>query len=123
MNLCAASRKWLGISLFMASAAALAAEAQIIDLRIVARKAEGGVRTVQVPQGSEVELRVTSDEAMEIHVHGYDVEVSARPGNATTVSLTARFTGRFPVTAHLPAPPAGAPAREATLLYLEVHPQ
>jgi len=122
MNLWQAARNWVGISFLGLATGAFAADTVTFDLRIVERKAEGGVRTVRVPQGAKVVLRIRSDEAMKVHVHGYDVEQRAKPGEVATVTLEARWTGRFPVTAHLP-PSKGAHGREPTLLYLEVHPE
>jgi FtsP/CotA-like multicopper oxidase with cupredoxin domain len=90
-----------------------------IDVRIAGRKPAGGARTVQVSEGDRVVLRVTSDEAMTIHVHGYDARGRVAAGGEATLVVQAKATGRFPVTAH----PDGPGHREPTLLYLEVHPR
>lgn len=72
---------------------------------------------VRVTQGQAVELVWTSDEATEVHLHGYDIELKLRPDQPAVMALTAHATGRFPVTRH----GSGEHTHE-TLLYLEVYP-
>jgi hypothetical protein len=122
MNLCAARRKFLLLGI-LAPLLPCAAEPRAIDLSVVRRKAEGGVRTVRISKDESVALRVRADEPMTIHVHGYDVEVRAEPGSVARVSFTAGIVGRFPVSAHLPVSQGDGKAAEPTLLYLEVHPR
>jgi len=94
-----------------------------IDVRVVARKPEGGVRTVRVAHGDTVTLTVSADEKLAVHVHGYDVHADAAPGAPARVTFAAQYVGRFPVAAHLPAAPGGHHGPEPTLLYLEVLPE
>jgi siroheme synthase len=96
---------------------------RVIDLRIAARKAEGGVRTVRVARGEPLVIRIRSDEKLAVHVHGYDVRADVKPGASASLALVARHTGRFPVTAHLDDAKPGRHGAEPTLLYLEVHPE
>ena len=135
MNLRAEHRKWVVFALLAFAAGASGgaerdvvpgasnAEARVVDLRIVARKPEGGARTVRAIRGESIILRIHCDEAMTIHVHGYDALQKVMPGSVAKMAFVARWVGRFPVTAHLPDGASGAHGREATLLYLEVHPQ
>ena len=99
-----------------------------IDLRIVGKRIEEGPTTVRLVRGEKVVLRWLSDEALDIHVHGYDIELALSPGVTGTMPFDARVAGRFPVTAHVPAAQrekkgADKSHREPTLLYLEVHPE
>ena len=55
---------------------------------------------VPVPMGGTVQVRVSSDRAVEVHVHGYDVEYDAAPGVPTCVSFVADRAGLFDVEAH-----------------------
>ena len=105
----------------LASTAALAGEAafQGVEIRVEARKPVGGVRTVRVAQDGTIELRVRADEALELHVHGYDVHLAVEKDAPARLSIAAHLVGRFPVTAHL----REAHQREPVLLYLEVHPR
>ena len=65
----------------------------------------GGVVTpppsrVEVPLGSAVVLRVGSDVADEIHVHGYELEQDVAAGGTTTFEFTADQSGLFEVETH-----------------------
>ena len=75
---------------------------------------------IRVTQGDDVELVWTSDEAVELHLHGYDVALELTVDAPGTMSFNARATGRFPVTSH------GFGGEHdhghSTLLYLEVYP-
>ncbi len=65
----------------------------------------GGVVTpppsrVEVPLGSAVVLRVGSDVADQIHVHGYELEQDVAAGGTTTFEFTADQSGLFEVETH-----------------------
>ena len=51
--------------------------------------------TVTVDVGSRVTLRVVSDIADEVHLHGYDRLVNAAPGQEVGLSFTADTPGLF----------------------------
>lgn len=55
---------------------------------------------VQAKKGDRVDVKVTSDEADEIHVHGYDIEKPLVPGQTTEVQFDATEQGRFEVETH-----------------------
>jgi len=94
------------------------AEPRIIDLAIRGRSLPLEQRVIRVQQGDAVTLRCTSDQALTLHLHGYDVEQRVVPGATATMSFTARATGRFAIEVH------GTEGRRATTLgYLEVHPR
>ena len=76
-----------------------------------------GDKTVRVVKGDTVELRWTSDRPVELHLHGYDLQVRANPDAPQVMRFEARATGRFPVETH------GSSGRHATLIYVEVHPR
>jgi heme/copper-type cytochrome/quinol oxidase subunit 2 len=82
--------------------------------------AEGGP-TVKVQEEDEVELVWHSDEAANLHLHGYDLEFVVIPGNATALKFTATTAGRFPITSHGFAGEHGHSDRP--LVYIEVHPK
>ena len=54
----------------------------------------------QVKQDDRVTLIVHSDEPVDFHLHGYDFQGSAEPGNPATFTFTAHATGSFPMTIH-----------------------
>lgn len=54
----------------------------------------------EVRRGERVALRVTSDRADTLHVHGYDKELALPAGQEVTLTLTADRTGLFEVETH-----------------------
>jgi hypothetical protein len=67
------------------------------EIEVKGGQVSGGVRQIQAPVGAPVELRVTSDQADIVHVHGYDLEAPVAPGEAATVTFTADIPGVFEV--------------------------
>ena len=55
---------------------------------------------VEVGEGDRVKLLLTSDELVEVHLHGYDLEREIEPGETTTLSFEADLTGRFEIKGH-----------------------
>ena len=94
------------------------AEPRVIELTIRAGTLAPDQRVIRVRQGDAVTLRWTSDQALTLHLHGYDIEQRLSPGTPGTMSFAARATGRFAIEVH-----AGPGGREATLGYLEIHPR
>ena len=56
-----------------------------------------GPGRVTVPLGSQLRLTVTSDEADEVHFHGYDVFANVAPGAPAVLLLVADIPGVFEV--------------------------
>lgn len=54
----------------------------------------------EVKRGERIALRVTSDRADTLHVHGYDKELALPAGQEATLVLTADRTGLFEVETH-----------------------
>jgi hypothetical protein len=113
----------LGVALLAA-----ASTVHEFDIRIVERRVEGGASTLRVNRGETVVLRWRTDEAVSLHVHGYDLRASLSPAAPTSMRFEANVAGRFPITAHEFGDAADQDARpkkhrEVTLLYLEVLPQ
>lgn len=107
-----------GSILGLVAAQPVAAEPRVIDLAIRGGALPPEQRVLRVQQGDAVTLRWTSDRALTLHLHGYDIERRVTPGTAATMSFTARATGRFSIEVH-----GGQAGRDATLGYLEVHPR
>ena len=76
-----------------------------------------GAATLRVKRGDQIELRWSVDAPTELHLHGYNIETRAKPGEVTVLTFLARATGRFPVETH------DAQGRHRVLLYMEVHPR
>lgn len=115
----------LGIPIFLLFAVTLisvdirtAAEPRVIDLAIRSGTLPEEQRVIRVQQGDEVTLRWTTDRALTVHLHGYDIEKKLTPNASTTIRFSAKATGRFPIEVH------GAGHGQETILgYLEVYPR
>lgn len=112
----------IGFSIILAMANALAEEPRVLELAMKGREIDVPEATLRVDQGEEVVFRISSDEAAELHLHGYDVTIPLRAGEASDVRFHADVAGRFPITLHEPAASGGHSHDHKTLLYLEVHP-
>ncbi|HEX5990344.1 MAG TPA: hypothetical protein VFY75_09045 [Solirubrobacterales bacterium] len=64
---------------------------------IVVRNGEpvGGVQTLEFSAGEEVRFRVSSDEAEEIHVHGYDIAKDVPAGGTIEFDFPAELEGIY----------------------------
>ena len=93
---------------------------RVIDLRIKNRKVVSPNGSIRVTHKEVIELRVESDELVELHLHGYDQELLVGPGKPASLIIDAHATGRFPITSHRWA--TGGHGHDA-LTYLEVYPR
>jgi FtsP/CotA-like multicopper oxidase with cupredoxin domain len=71
--------------------------------------------TIRFQQGDLIRLRWTTDEAMVLHLHGYDIEGDIAAGEPTSMVFDADLAGRFPTERHGTKP--------VTLVYVEVYPK
>jgi hypothetical protein len=92
-----------------------------IELVISERKVQREEKTIRVTQGESIELVWQSDEAAELHLHGYDISFEVSPEAPAIVTFEAHATGRFPITSHGFGGEQGH-GHEA-LLYIEVYPR
>jgi len=113
----------LGVVLLCGASAVREFEISLRDRRV-----EGSASTLRVKRGETVLLRWRTDEAVSLHLHGYDVQVKLSPASPDAMRFEAKVAGRFPITAHEFGAAADRDARpkghrEVTLLYLEVLPE
>jgi hypothetical protein len=94
------------------------AEPRVVDLSIKKGELPKEQRTVTVRQGDDVTLRWATDQALTIHLHGYDLEQKLTPGTLASMRFAARATGRFAIEIH-----AHGSGKERVIGYLEVHPR
>jgi hypothetical protein len=71
-----------------------------VELSVSAGQVEGVDDRVETPVGSTVRLVVTSDEADELHVHGYDLYLGLSPGEPATMEFVADIPGVFEAELH-----------------------
>ncbi len=98
------------------------------EISIRERRVEGSASTLRVKRGETVLLRWRTDEAVSLHVHGYDMRANLSAASPKSMRFKAGVAGRFPITAHEFGAVADQDARpkshrEVTLLYLEVLPE
>jgi hypothetical protein len=108
------------------SAPALRAEPppKTFELAITRSAAPAKPRVLRVKQDDVVRLRVVSEIAGEVHIHGYRLELKLAPGTFQELTFKARATGRYPIEWHA----AGEAQRESghhgpPVAVLEVHPK
>lgn len=68
---------------------------KIFNIIIKNKKLSEGPETIIVMEGDTVTLRVTSDIADELHLHGYDKSIDLEKGKEATLTFVASLTGRF----------------------------
>jgi cytoskeletal protein RodZ len=66
-------------------------------INVVNGQPQGGVKTVSFEKNDQVVLKVNSDVADEIHVHGYDLMKDVEKGGSVTFNFKATIEGRFEV--------------------------
>ncbi len=74
----------------------VAAEGTVFDIGVAGGEVTGGGRQ-KVTLGDTVTLRVTSDVADHIHLHGYDVMVDIAAGETAELTFDATIPGVFEV--------------------------
>lgn len=72
-----------------------------------------GPDVIKVKRGDSVNIRFLSNQADELHLHGYDITVQLAPNTPALLSFTAKYPGRFGYELHKAHREIGA---------IEVHP-
>jgi cupredoxin-like protein len=71
-----------------------------IVVSVVKGKVQPPTHRVKVSKDTHIRLLVTSDEADEVHVHGYDVEKELPANTQATIEFVADQVGLFEVETH-----------------------
>jgi hypothetical protein len=87
-----------------------------VVIEISLSEARRNFGTVRVHRGDEVTLRLIVEDAIEFHLHGYNVTARSRPGEPAELKFAAEVLGRFAVEAH-------TPTGHRNYGYVEVHPR
>ena len=107
----------IDVLLLLVTGSALA-EDRILELGIHDAESSAKPPVLSVRQNEQVVLRLTSDQPLHVHLHGYDIESDVAPGLVTALRFTATATGRFPLEAHYEQK-----RRRSPLAYIEVRPR
>lgn len=69
----------------------------VVRITVLGGAPRDGIVRETATMGDEVVLVVTSDEADEVHVHGYDLSKLVAPGEPARIAFVADVPGRFEV--------------------------
>jgi len=97
-------------------------EIKRFDLRIENGRLADSRKTIQIRRGDTLEINWSADRPTVVHLHGYDIEITADAVRPQTMSFKARATGRFAIETHGSTDAEGG-GRHGVLIYLEVHPR
>lgn len=75
-------------------------ELKVFDISILGGKRVEGPDVIALTQGDEVLLRVTSDKADELHLHGYDLSLKLPANTRAELRFRAERSGRFEYELH-----------------------
>ena len=89
---------------------------------ITIRNGKADTNLIRITQGQRIEIALASDQAAELHLHGYDLTAQLEPGVPAALSFLARIAGRFPVEAHRWGSAAKGRRHPGALFYVEVYP-
>jgi hypothetical protein len=78
-------------------ASTTAAQPTVQTVRVVGGKPQGGIKTLSFHKGDQVRVRVVSDTADEIHVHGYDLKKDVEKGGSVQFAFPATIEGVFEI--------------------------
>ena len=78
-------------------AAAPSPSARVIDVTLAGGTVTGVSSRVEAALGERLVIRITSDVADEVHVHGYDERATVPAGGTVEIPLTADIPGGFEV--------------------------
>ncbi len=69
-------------------------------LTVIGDKLVSGPDVIRVAQGTQVTIRIRSDRADELHLHGYDLHVRFGANQPAELAFTANRSGRFEYELH-----------------------
>ncbi len=79
----------------------LVGEQKFHRIRIKGGQPVGGVKDIKVSKGEHVRIVVSSDAPDDIHLHGYDIEKSVKPGEPAQFNFVANIEGIFEIESHV----------------------
>jgi hypothetical protein len=76
---------------------------RVIEISLKNGKATPNGDRVSLEKGTILRLKISSDHADEVHVHGYDVEIPVKAGAGVSKDITLDEVGRFEIESHEPS--------------------
>jgi len=74
----------------------------VLSYTVTDGRVTSGNKQPSVKQGKLVKIVVVANRGEAMHLHGYDLERTVRPGKQTVMQFTARLPGRFELELHHP---------------------
>ena len=94
----------IALSAAMAACGEREPEEHVFNIELQGGELVDGGDAWQVNQDDKVTLNVRSDQPVNFHLHGYELEQDITPAVPAELVFTAEATGSFPITVHLAAP-------------------
>ena len=91
------------------------------DSIVIKRRLNEVAKVISIPHGSHLQLRLTTPELTELHLHGYDLSANAGPQTEAVMTFHAEHVGRFAIVSHDGHDLLGR--SEKALAYVEVLPK
>ena len=118
MRIANSKRAYLVAAMLAALNGRALADDHVFDLAIHPAKPPAKPPVLSVLENDRVVVRLTSDQPVHVHLHGYDIESAVAPDHPTMLRFTANATGRFPIEIH-----SKEPYKQRPLAYIEVQPR
>jgi len=118
MRIANSKRAYLVAAMLAALNGRALADDHVFDLAIHPAKPPAKPPVLSVLENDRVVVRLTSDQPVHVHLHGYDIESAVAPDHPTMLRFTANATGRFPIEIH-----SEELRKQRPLAYIEVQPR
>lgn len=76
-------------------------EPEVTRIRLQGGEVAGGVKEIEAAKGDTVRIVISSDAPDELHLHGYDIEREAAPGQPARFRFKANAEGEFVLESHV----------------------
>ncbi len=76
-------------------------EPEVTRIRLQGGEVAGGVKEIEAAKGETVRIVIDSDAPDELHLHGYDIEQEAAPGQPARFRFKAKAEGEFVLESHV----------------------
>lgn len=73
---------------------------KIFEIEVRQGQRVAGPAVLQVQEGDDVQLQITTDKADELHVHGYDLHLKLQANTPAMLAFRAEHSGRFDYELH-----------------------
>jgi hypothetical protein len=90
----------LALVVFASACMPVQAEQRTVNVTIEKGSPVGGVQAIRLVRNDDLVLTVNSDQADELHLHGYNLHLHLQPATPGTLRFRATRSGRFSAELH-----------------------